>query len=56
MIVIMGVHIAPAGVADFAIAFHGSLGFDTKIVDDYNGPRRAMAVFHRDLPLSVSWP
>ncbi|MGW7130917.1 hypothetical protein ACWGIA_21605 [Streptomyces bobili] len=31
-----------------------SLGFDTKIVDDYNGPGRAMAVFHRDLPLNVS--
>lgn len=39
-----------------SIAFHRSLGFDTKIVDDYNGPGRAMAVFHRDLPLNVSWP
>jgi L-amino acid N-acyltransferase YncA len=39
-----------------SIAFHRSLGFDTKIVDDYNGPGRAMAVFHRDLPLNVSRP
>ncbi|MFE6156911.1 GNAT family N-acetyltransferase [Streptomyces sp. NPDC057889] len=39
-----------------SIAFHRSLGFDTKIVDDYNGPGLAMAVFHRDLPLDVSWP
>lgn len=39
-----------------SIAFHRSLGFDTKIVDDYNGPGRAMAVFHRELPLDVSRP
>lgn len=39
-----------------SIAFHRSLGFDAKIVDDYNGPGRAMAVFHRDLPLDVSRP
>lgn len=39
-----------------SIAFHRSLGFDTKIVDDYNGPGRAMAVFHRDLPLNVPRP
>lgn len=37
-----------------SIAFHRSLGFDMKIVDDYNGPGRAMAVFHRDLPLNVA--
>lgn len=36
-----------------SIAFHRSLGFDAKIVDDYNGPGQAMAVFHRDLPLDV---
>ncbi|WP_329223441.1 GNAT family N-acetyltransferase [Streptomyces sp. NBC_01485] len=36
-----------------SVAFHRSLGFDVKIVDDYNGPGRAMAVFHRDLPLDV---
>jgi hypothetical protein len=39
-----------------SIAFHRSLGFKTKIIDDYNGPGQAMAVFHRDLPLNVSWP
>lgn len=39
-----------------SMAFHRSLGFDTKIVDDYNGPGRTMAVFHRDLPLEVSMP
>nr|WP_171118894.1 GNAT family N-acetyltransferase [Streptomyces sp. N502] len=39
-----------------SIACHRSLGFDTQIVDDYNGPDRAMAVFHRDLPLNVTWP
>ncbi|MFB7996240.1 GNAT family N-acetyltransferase [Streptomyces sp. NPDC056002] len=39
-----------------SIAFHRSLGFDAKIVDDYNGPGQAMVVFHRDLPLNVSWP
>lgn len=37
-----------------SIAFHRSLGFDAKIVDDYNGPGRAMAVFRRDLPLAVA--
>jgi ribosomal protein S18 acetylase RimI-like enzyme len=36
-----------------SIAFHRRLGFDMKIVDNYNGPGRAVAVFHRDLPLSV---
>ncbi|KUH39034.1 MULTISPECIES: GNAT family N-acetyltransferase [Streptomyces] len=39
-----------------SIAFHRSLGFNTEIVDDYNGPGQAMAVFHRDLPLNVSSP
>ncbi|MFE9881484.1 GNAT family N-acetyltransferase [Streptomyces sp. NPDC005784] len=39
-----------------SIAFHRSLGFDVKIVDDYNGPGRTMAVFHRDLPLNFSAP
>ncbi|USQ89604.1 GNAT family N-acetyltransferase [Streptomyces phaeoluteigriseus] len=39
-----------------SIAFHRSLGFDTKIVDDYDGPGRAMVVFHRELPLNVSRP
>lgn len=34
-----------------SIAFHRSLGFDVKIVDDYDGPGRAVAVFNRDLPL-----
>ncbi|MFF1651606.1 GNAT family N-acetyltransferase [Streptomyces sp. NPDC058240] len=37
-----------------SIAFHRSLDFDTEIVDDYNGPGRAMAVFRRDLPFNVS--
>ncbi|MBV1949522.1 GNAT family N-acetyltransferase [Streptomyces sp. BV129] len=37
-----------------SIAFHRSLGFDAKIVDDYNGSGLAMAVFHRDLPLDTS--
>ncbi|MET8138386.1 GNAT family N-acetyltransferase [Streptomyces sp. NPDC005251] len=39
-----------------SIAFHRSLGFDVKIVDDYNGPGRTVAVFHRDLPLNFSAP
>ncbi|MFH8519877.1 hypothetical protein ACH4CE_33295 [Streptomyces gelaticus] len=39
-----------------SIAFHRSLGFDTEIVDDHNGPGRATAVLHRDLPLNVSCP
>ncbi|UZI30624.1 GNAT family N-acetyltransferase [Streptomyces sp. CA-278952] len=37
-----------------SIAFHRSLGFDTKIVDDYDGPGRTMAVFHRVLPLDAA--
>jgi GNAT superfamily N-acetyltransferase len=36
-----------------SIAFHRSLGFDTKIVEDYRGPGRPVAVFHRDLPFTV---
>ncbi|MDO0924128.1 GNAT family N-acetyltransferase [Streptomyces sp. TG1A-8] len=39
-----------------SIAFHRSLGFDTEVVDDYNGPGRGMAVFHRDLPLDAPRP
>ncbi|MFF0013294.1 GNAT family N-acetyltransferase [Streptomyces sp. NPDC005374] len=39
-----------------SIDFHRSLGFDMKIVDDYNGPGRTMAVFHRDLPLTIAQP
>lgn len=37
-----------------SIAFHRSLGFDAEIVDDYDGPGRAMVVFRRDLPFDVS--
>lgn len=37
-----------------SIAFHRSLGFDAEVIDDYNGPGRAMAVFHRGLPLDAS--
>ena len=33
-----------------SIAFHRRLGFEVAIVDDYNGPGQAMAVFHRDPP------
>ncbi|MEU8030541.1 GNAT family N-acetyltransferase [Streptomyces sp. NPDC049099] len=36
-----------------SIAFHRGLGFDAEVVDDYNGPGRAMVVFHRVLPLDV---
>ncbi|MFI1093570.1 GNAT family N-acetyltransferase [Streptomyces sp. NPDC020917] len=36
-----------------SIAFHRSLGFDVEIVDDYNGPGKAMAVFHRALPFDA---
>ncbi|MFE0421529.1 GNAT family N-acetyltransferase [Streptomyces sp. NPDC058953] len=36
-----------------SIAFHRGLGFHTEIVDDYDGPGRPMAVFHRDLPLDA---
>ncbi|MFE7622955.1 GNAT family N-acetyltransferase [Streptomyces sp. NPDC057509] len=34
-----------------SLAFHRSLGFEATVVDDYDGPGRAMVVFHRDLPL-----
>ncbi|MFI6981266.1 GNAT family N-acetyltransferase [Embleya sp. NPDC050154] len=37
-----------------SIAFHRSLGFEARIVDDYNGPDQRMAVFHRDLPFDAS--
>ncbi|MFF7383995.1 GNAT family N-acetyltransferase [Streptomyces griseoluteus] len=36
-----------------SIAFRRSLGFEAEVVDDYDGPGRAMAVFHRDLPLDM---
>ncbi|MEU9431013.1 GNAT family N-acetyltransferase [Streptomyces sp. NPDC048252] len=39
-----------------SIAFHRSLGFEVKIVDDYNGPGLTMAVFDRDLALPVLVP
>ncbi|ANB10508.1 GCN5 family acetyltransferase [Streptomyces ambofaciens] len=39
-----------------SVAFHRSLGFDATIVDDYDGPGRAMAVFRRDLPLEFPRP
>ncbi|GGL94512.1 hypothetical protein GCM10010129_43080 [Streptomyces fumigatiscleroticus] len=32
-----------------SIAFHRSLGFTARIVDDYNGPGRPMVVFERPL-------
>jgi len=35
-------------------AFHRSLGFDATVVDDYNGPGRAMVVFRRDLPFDAA--
>ncbi|MFD5467982.1 GNAT family N-acetyltransferase [Kitasatospora sp. NPDC127059] len=39
-----------------SIGFHRRLGFDVKIVDDYNGPGQARAVFHRALPLEATQP
>ncbi|MGW2650694.1 N-acetyltransferase family protein [Streptomyces sp. NPDC001393] len=39
-----------------SIAFHRSLGFETKVVDDYNGPGQAMVVFHRALPFDAAQP
>ncbi|KPI32574.1 GCN5-related N-acetyltransferase [Actinobacteria bacterium OV320] len=39
-----------------SIAFHRSLGFEVKIVDDYNGPGLTMAVFDRDLAVPVLVP
>ncbi|MYR63829.1 GNAT family N-acetyltransferase [Streptomyces sp. SID625] len=39
-----------------SIAFHRRLGFDAKIVDDYNGPDQARVVFHRGLPFDAAQP
>lgn len=39
-----------------SIAFHRRLGFDVKIVDDYNGPGQARAVFRRVLPFDAARP
>jgi GNAT superfamily N-acetyltransferase len=39
-----------------SIAFHRRLGFDAEIVNDYNGPGQARAVFHRVLPLDPAQP
>lgn len=39
-----------------SVAFHRSLGFDAKTVDDYNGPGQAMVVFHRVLPFDAAQP
>ncbi|GAA2244404.1 hypothetical protein GCM10010104_45740 [Streptomyces indiaensis] len=39
-----------------SIAFHRHLGFTVKIVDDYNGPGQARAVFHHVLPLYAAQP
>ncbi|WP_326790042.1 GNAT family N-acetyltransferase [Streptomyces sp. NBC_00151] len=40
-----------------SIAFHRRVGFDARVIADYNGPGRPMAVFRRDLPLpSVGLP
>ncbi|MFF1445599.1 GNAT family N-acetyltransferase [Streptomyces sp. NPDC058295] len=39
-----------------SIAFHRSLGFEAKIVDDYDGPGRTMAVFDRDLVVPLLVP
>lgn len=33
-----------------SIAFHLSLGFDTRVVEDYDGPGRPRVVFTRELP------
>lgn len=32
-----------------SVAFHRSLGFEARVVADYNGPGQAMVVFTRDL-------
>ncbi|MEV4921493.1 GNAT family N-acetyltransferase [Streptomyces roseoverticillatus] len=37
-----------------SIGFHRRLGFEVRVVDDYDGPGRDMAVFHRALPLGTS--
>jgi GNAT superfamily N-acetyltransferase len=39
-----------------SIAFHRRLGFDAEVIEDYNGPGRAMVVFHRDLPIDTAQP
>lgn len=39
-----------------SIAFHRRLGFDAETVEDYDGPGRAMVVFHRPLPFDTSQP
>ncbi|MFI1177595.1 GNAT family N-acetyltransferase [Streptomyces melanogenes] len=39
-----------------SIAFHHHLGFDAKIIDDYNGPGQARVVFHRVLPFDTPRP
>jgi GNAT superfamily N-acetyltransferase len=33
-----------------SVAFHRSLGFEARIVEDYDGPGRPMVVFERSLP------
>jgi GNAT superfamily N-acetyltransferase len=33
-----------------SIAFHRSLGFDARVVEDYNGPGQTRVVFTRDMP------
>jgi hypothetical protein len=33
-----------------SVAFHRSLGFEARIVEDYDGPGRTMVVFERPLP------
>ena len=35
-----------------SVAFHRSLGFEATVVEDYNGPGRAMVVFQRPLPFA----
>lgn len=39
-----------------SIAFHRRLGFDTRVVADYNGPGQDMVVFRRDLPFGAVGP
>ncbi|MFC9327100.1 GNAT family N-acetyltransferase [Kitasatospora sp. NPDC057015] len=39
-----------------SIAFHRRLGFEVTVVDDYNGPGQAMAVFRRVLPFDATRP
>lgn len=39
-----------------SIAFHRRLGFDTRVVADYNGPGQDMVVFRRDLPFGGVGP